>query len=84
MCAPVYLAFPHLELLLPPMVIHHHLFLLFISDQRLSRWCPLPFLKGTTNEFQLFLKQKQQTHSLSYATNILAQLRLKWLSPSGF
>ena len=41
-------AFPHLQLLLPPVVIHHHLFLLLLGDHRLSRWCPLPFLKGMT------------------------------------
>lgn len=42
------LPLPHLELLLPPVVIQHHLFMLFICEQGLSCRCPLSFLKQMT------------------------------------
>lgn len=42
------LAFPHLEVLLSPVVIQHHLFVLFLCEQGLSCRCPLSFLKQMT------------------------------------
>lgn len=49
MCSSVCLAFPYLELLLPPVVMQHHLFVLFFSEQGLSCWCPLPLLQQMKN-----------------------------------
>jgi len=57
----VSLAFPHLELLLPPVLTHHHLFLLLLSDHRLSPWGPLPFLKGKAKWIAVILKTDKYT-----------------------
>lgn len=81
--------FSHLEFLLPPVHMHHHLFLLLISDQRLSRWCPLSFLEGMATNKLVILKTNQKNtkhhiHCLPYTTQILPSDWLKWLSPFGF